>query len=212
MNTPAPKQDFKPMTADELTPDLIKEAFYTAKRYDRNLAAKDGTEVFPVPARTARLMALAILNLHAAAGLKDPTREDEEAAEAKYGDGKPAKPEAGYFASTQASKPKAAPAARKPAKAVAKKAAPAQAPKKAAPRTAKQAEVGPALTPEQSKAFSIVQGILAEKLVVTTRLVAERGKWGSHNTGARHIKNLVDLGYLKKVGKQQVIALTGLQP
>lgn len=192
---PEKQGKFEPLTADQLKPEHMEEALATARRYDRNFANKEGTDAIPVPARTCRLLGLALINLHNSVN------------------GAAAKPstEKGYFASTAAPK---APAAKKTAKAPAKKAGASAAQKKPAPRTVKKkaVEAGPALTAEQKKAFETVSGILADKLVVTTRLVAERGGWASHNTGARHIKSLVDLGYLKRVGKQQVLALTGIQP
>jgi len=77
---------------------------------------------------------------------------------------------------------------------------------------AEQAPCGPTLTPEQTKAFRMIEMMVNDKVVITSRRLSERGGWGSHNTGARHIKNLIDLGYLKKVGSKGVIALTGLQP
>lgn len=200
MNQPAPAPapaPYVPMTADQLTPELLQEAVAQARRYDRNFANKDGTEAIPVPARTCRLLGLAIIHLH----------------NKLHGTAAQPSAEKGYFASTAAPKQPAAPkAGKKPAKKTG--ATPAQ--KKAAPRKAKtvtkKPQVGPSLTDEQSQAFDTIKDILAAKQVVTTRLLAERGGWKSHNTAARHIKNLTDLGYLKKVGKQQVIALTGLEP
>jgi len=199
MNQPAPQQPekqgkFEPLTADQLTPEHMEEALATARRYDRNFANKEGTDAIPVPARTCRLLGLALINLH--------NRVNGAAAAPKA--------EKGYFASTAAPK---APAAKKTAKAPAKKTGASAAQKKPAPRTGKKkAESGPPMTAEQRKAYDIIADLLGNKQVVTTRLVAERGGWASHNTGARHIKSLVDLGYLKRVGKQQVLALTGLQP
>jgi len=194
--TPAPAP-YVPMTADQLTPELLQEAVAQARRYERNFANKDGTEAIPVPARTCRLLGLAILHLH----------------NKLHGTAAQPAPEKGYFASTAAPK---APAAPKTGKAPAKKAAATPARKKPSPPTkttvAKKSQVGPSLTDEQSQAFETIKDILGAKQVVTTRLLAERGGWKSHNTAARHIKNLTDLGYLKKVGKQQVIALTGLEP
>lgn len=186
MNQPAekPPEKFTPLTADQLTPQLLEEALATARRYDRNFANKEGSDAIPVPARTCRLLGLAIIHLH----------NKLQAAPEK------GKEEKGYMASV---KPKDAPAPKKTAKAPAKKKPAAK---------AKKAAAGPTLTAEQAKAFEIIKGILAEKQRVTSRMVAERGGWASHNSGARHIKNLVDLGYLKRVGKQQVIALTGIEP
>lgn len=201
MTEPAPQQPapapYVPMTADQLTPELLQEALAQARRYDRNFANKDGTEAIPVPARTCRLLGMAIINLHNKlhGGAQQPAGEK------------------GYFASTAAP---AAPAAKKTGKAPTKKTGARAAQKKPAPRkakaVAKKAQSGPPLTAEQAKAFDVVKDLLAAKEVVTTRRVAELGGWASHNTGARHIKSLTDLGYLKKVGKQQVIALTGLEP
>lgn len=187
MNQHAPQQPEKyvPITAAQLTPELLQEAVAQARRYDRNFANKDGTEAIPVPARMCRLLGLAIIHLH------DKLTGGQQQAPA----------EKGYMASTKA--PKTPPAAKKPAN-TGKAKAPAK--KATKPKT------GPVLTDEQGKAFELVKDMLAGKERVTSRLLAERGGWKSHNTGARHLNSLVDLGYLKKVGKQQVIALTGLEP
>lgn len=194
---PQPPAPYVPMTADQLTPALLEEALAQARRYDRNFANKDGTEAIPVPARTCRLLGMAIINLH----------------NKLHGTAVQSSTEKGYFASTAAPK---APAAKKPATAGKKKTGATKAQKKAPPRKAKtvvkKSQPGPALTLEQRQAFDTVKDILNAKQVVSTRLLAERGGWKSHNTGARHLKSLVDLGYLKKVGKQQVIALTGQEP
>jgi hypothetical protein len=197
--TPQPPQKFV-ATADDLTPELLNEAIAQARRYDRNFANKDGSESIPVPARTCRLLGLAILHLNN-----------------RLTGGKTEEPqERGYFASTRAP-------VKKPAAAAAKGAGRATKPKAgngvkkaakapAAQKTGKKAGPGPALTEEQTQAFETVKDILGAKQGVTTRLLSERGGWKSHNTGARHLKSLEDLGYIKKVGKQRVIALTGLEP
>lgn len=175
MNTqaPTPPPKFRPLNADELTPELIEEALHISKRYDRNLLNKDGEDAFPVPCRTARLMALTIINLHTKLG----------AGRVPVGKAQPTEKE-------KVSKAIATKKKKKPTK-----------PEPQAP-----------LSEEQTRAFHAIKDILAEKQVVTTRGVAEKGGWKSHNSSARHIKSLVDLGYLKYVGKQRVIALTGLEP
>lgn len=190
---PEKQGKFEPLTADQLTPALIEEAVAQARRFDRNFANREGTDAIPVPARMCRLLALTIIHLHdklakggrLPVGKALPTEEDKVAKASKAAAPKSLKKE----------KPAVAKALKKPAKPVAKKSQP-----------------GPALTEEQRKAFDTVKDILGAKEVVTTRRVAELGGWKSHNTGARHISSLIDLGYLKKVGKQQVIALTGLEP
>jgi ribosomal protein S25 len=195
--TPQKPAPYVPMTADQLTPELLQEALAQGRRYDRNFANKDGTEAIPVPARTCRLLGMAIVHLH----------------NKLHGTAAQPAAEKGYFASTAAPK---APAAQKTAKAPAKKTGATKAQKKVPPRkaktVAKKTQSGPPMTAEQSQAYETIKDILAAKQVVTTRLLADRGGWASHNTAARHIKNLLDLGYIKKVGKQQVIALTGLEP
>lgn len=209
MNAPAQKQECKTITAAQLTPELLTEALHTAKRYDRNLASKEGSEVFPVPTRIARLMALAIIYLHDKAGLTDAAKAKQDAEDAKYN------------AELAAGKGKQPPAKKAAAPAKAKKKEPSTTLEFSALQMAADAAQtaydnahlqGPTMTPEQAKAYKIIKGAVEEKQVVTTRLVSERGGWASHNTGARHIKNLIDLGYLKKVGRQQRLALTALRP
>lgn len=187
MNQPEPLPEkqgkFTPLTAKDLTPEHMAEALAIAMRYDRNFANKEGSDAIPVPARTCRLLGLAIINLHGQLN-GAPAKASEEK---------------GYMASV---KPKASPAAKKTGKAPVKK--------KAAKKPVAQS--GPPLSPEQAKAFTLCRQLLESKQRVTSRALSEAGGWASHNTGARHIKNLVDLGYLKKVGRQQIIVLTGVEP
>lgn len=195
MNQPAetqPKPEpYVPMTAANLTQPLIDEAVAQARRFDRNFANREGTDAIPVPARMCRLMALTIINLHEKVSTGGKVGKAIAPAPAEPL-GKPVKEKA----AKAPAKKKTAPAAQKTGKKA----------------VAKKSQSGPALTAEQRKAFDTVKDIVAAKEVVTTRRVAELGGWASHNTGARHLKSLIDLGYLKKVGKQQVIALTGLEP
>lgn len=180
---------FTPLTPDDMTKAHIDEALALATRYDRNLASREnGPDAFPVPVRTARLMALVILHLHkklegtkvGKAIVQQPARQVGKSAAIEQAKG---------VAKKAGVKVKDLSVAEKP-----------------------QSEQGPPLSEEQLKAFNIIKDLKAKKQVITSRKVAEAGEWKSHNTGARHIKNLKDLGYLKQVGKQKVIALTGLEP
>lgn len=157
MNLPQPQPTYNPMSAKDLTAELIAEALHIAKRYDRNLVNRDGTEAFPVPTRTARLLSLAIINLH-----------DRLTA--------------------------------------------AQTPPKA--KEARTEVCAPSLTREQRKALEAITSLLEANLTVTSRSISRIAGWKSHNTAAKHLRALVELGYLERASgkKRGPVILAARQP
>lgn len=185
MTNPQAETLFTPIEAKDITPRHIAEAVAFAERHDRNLARRNSADAIPVSAYQLRLLSLVVKFLAGAAEppaakpelVQKPARQKAKKPAPQYGEG-PA----------LAALPK-----KKVVKAVAKAAA--------------EAGAKPPLTDAQQEAYLAACSILGLKKVVTSRGVAEVCKWGSHNTAARHLRTLVDLGYLKKVGKQGVLTV-----
>ena len=68
--------------------------------------------------------------------------------------------------------------------------------------------MAPPLRNGQRKAYDAIVELLKDGQVITTRLVADKCGWTSNTNASKHINTLIDLGYLKKVGKSGVIVLT----
>ena len=98
----------------------------------------------------------------------------------------------------------------------AKASPPAPTPLEKAVEKAKASPPAPALPPpltkEQRDVYDKVIDLLTLRQRITHQMLANACGFKSHNSAKKHVDNLIDLGYLQRVGKQQVIVLTELRP
>lgn len=177
MTQPQTETVFTPIEAKDITEKHITEALAFAERHDRNLARRNGNDAIPVPAYQLRLFALVVKHL---AGKHLKKVEKPELVQ------KPARPKVAKKQSSER---------QKTGGASFDNGAPVK------------ENALPPLTDAQQEAYMAACSILGLKRVVTSRGVAEVCKWGSHNTAARHLRTLVDLGYLRKAGKTGVLVV-----
>lgn len=179
MTDQKPETVFTPIQACDITQKHIDEAVAFAERHDRNLSNRNGADAIPVSAYQLRLLSLVVKKL-AGKDVKPPAPPEKQQ--------KPAAPKVPRH-----------PAVKEPAAKVVGKAVP--------PEKKKPAADGVPLTDAQRDALKAATKLLKAGKVVTSREVAKACMWGSHNTAARHLRTLLDLGYLRQVGKAKVIAL-----